>query len=49
VAVHDLPAALDVIRRKLPKLTIVRAWQRAREAVFTPEVAVSPWSRRHTT
>jgi integrase len=27
---------------ELPKLTIVRAWQRAREAVFTPEVAASP-------
>ncbi|GGM34879.1 integrase [Longimycelium tulufanense] len=29
-------------RRELPKLTIVRAWQRAREATFTPEVLASP-------
>jgi integrase len=28
--------------RELPKLTIVRAWKRAREAVFTPEVIASP-------
>lgn len=28
--------------QELPKLTIVRAWQRARESVFTPEVAASP-------
>jgi integrase len=27
---------------ELPKLTIVRAWQRARAAVFTPEVLASP-------
>jgi integrase len=30
---------------ELPKLTIVRAWQRARAAVFTPEVADSPLGR----
>ena len=29
-------------RGELPKLTIVRAWQRAREAVFTAEVVASP-------
>jgi integrase len=27
---------------ELPKLTIVRAWKRARQAVFVPEVAASP-------
>jgi len=27
---------------ELPKLTIVRAWRRAREEAFTPEVAASP-------
>jgi integrase len=27
---------------ELPKLTIVRAWKRAREAVFPPEVVASP-------
>lgn len=31
--------------RELPKLTIVRAWQRARQSVFTPEVAASPLGR----
>ncbi len=30
---------------ELRKLTIVRAWKRAREAVFTPEVVVSPLAR----
>ncbi|MEV8442907.1 tyrosine-type recombinase/integrase [Actinosynnema sp. NPDC051121] len=28
--------------QELPKLTIVRAWQRARAEVFTPEVAATP-------
>lgn len=28
--------------KELPKLTIVRAWKRAREAVFTPEAAATP-------
>jgi integrase len=28
--------------RELPKLTIIRAWKRAREHVFTEEVAASP-------
>jgi integrase len=28
--------------KELPKPTIVRAWQRARAEVFTPEVAASP-------
>lgn len=37
---------------ELPKLTIVRAWQRARLAVFTPEVAATslaktPYDLRH--
>jgi integrase len=37
---------------ELPKLTIVRSWQRARAAVFTPEVAASllaktPYDLRH--
>jgi hypothetical protein len=27
---------------EVPKLTITRAWRRAREAVFTAEVAASP-------
>jgi len=30
---------------ELPKLTIVRAWQQARIAVFTEEVAASPLAR----
>ncbi|GII20839.1 tyrosine-type recombinase/integrase [Planosporangium mesophilum] len=30
---------------ELPKLTIVRAWQRARAEVFAPEVAASPLAR----
>ncbi len=30
---------------ELPKLTIVRAWKRAREAAFTPEVVASPLAR----
>jgi integrase len=30
---------------ELPKLTIVRAWRRAREEAFTPEVAASPLAR----
>jgi integrase len=30
---------------ELPKLTIVRAWQRARSAVFTEAVAASPLGR----
>jgi integrase len=38
--------------RELPKLTIVRAWQRARKVAFTPEVARSslagtPYDLRH--
>jgi integrase len=32
-------------RSQLPKLTIVRTWQRARQAVFTNEVAASPLAR----
>jgi hypothetical protein len=32
-------------RSQLPKLTIVRTWKRARQAVFTPEVAASPLAR----
>lgn len=30
----------------LPKLTVVRTWGRAREAVFTPEVLATPLSKR---
>lgn len=30
----------------LPKLTVVRTWRRAREAVFTPEVLRTPLARR---
>lgn len=32
-------------RRELPKLTIVRTWQRARQLAFTEEVAASPLAR----
>ena len=31
--------------KQLPKLTINRAWQRARREVFTPQVAASPLAR----
>jgi len=31
--------------KHLPKLTINRAWQRARREVFTPQVAASPLAR----
>jgi integrase len=31
--------------RELPKLTIVRTWQRARQAAFTDEVAASPLAK----
>lgn len=33
-------------RAELPKLTIVRSWQRARESTFTPDVIASPLGRR---
>lgn len=38
--------------QELPKLTILRAWQRARQLVFTPDVigsplAATPYDLRH--
>jgi integrase len=32
--------------QELPKLTVVRVWNRAREVAFTPEVAASPLAKR---
>lgn len=34
---------------ELPRVTIMRAWKRARAIVFTPEVAASCWPGRPMT
>lgn len=36
----------DRNHQELPKLTVVRVWERARQAVFTPDVAASPLAGR---